>query len=56
MYGENGETIEEFSQVLFKLYKWLALSLDLRKNDVQRRRADIAAEKEKRQKAIEQAE
>mmetsp|Transcript_14809 Transcript_14809/g.10708 ORF Transcript_14809/g.10708 Transcript_14809/m.10708 type:complete len:176 (-) Transcript_14809:30-557(-) len=53
--GESdGAAIEEYSQVLFKLYKWVQMAMEVRKADVQRRREYKRKLKEERLMRIEE--
>jgi hypothetical protein len=52
-YIEQTEGIDEYSVALGKLYRWVVLAIEVRKQDVQKRRAKIEQLKEERVAAIQ---
>jgi hypothetical protein len=47
------ETVESYSFALAKLYKWLKIALEVRKEDIMRRREIKKKEREEREQALE---
>ena len=54
--GINAEEVDEFNMVAGRLYKWLTLALENRKNDIVRRKSLIHKQREERDNLIKSKE